>query len=66
MERKSYCFSLLVNKLPADMKETCAENEDRAMGKAAKMFHNSYEENNNMKNMVAITIGTSKKSGGIH
>ena len=43
-ERKSYCFSPLVEELHTDMKETYAEKEDRAQGKAVKMFNASHED----------------------
>ena len=44
-------FSLLVEELPTDLKETCAEKEDGAEGKAVQMLEyasntSSYREKN--------------------
>ena len=63
MERKMCCFSPLGDGLPTDMKETCAEKEDGAREKAVHMHHESHEEKQIRRNMLAIAV---MKKGSIH
>ena len=41
---KKLLFFSLVDELPTDLKETCAEKEARAKGRVVQMLHKSHEE----------------------
>ena len=54
-----------MDELLSDPKETCAEKENRAKGKAVETFHESHEEKQIKRITLAITVDTANKSGGI-